>query len=120
MAVTKTSLVDSVLRRVHLKPRKKRKRQLFLFPELDYTPLTRKRANELVEATLELMKQTIEKGEDLKIYGFGKFQVRFRWARKARDPQTGKPIVIPSNRTVVFKCSQTLRSKLNPSPKGDL
>jgi integration host factor subunit alpha len=119
MSVTKTSLVDSVLERVHLHTRKKRRRQLFLFPELDYTPLTRKRANELVEAALEIMKQALEKGEDIKIVGFGKFQVRFRWPRKARDPQTGKPIIIPSNRTVVFRCSQKLRKKLNTPTKTE-
>lgn len=113
MSVTKTSLVNSVLERVHLKPRQKRRRQLYLFPELDYTPLTRKRANELVESLIEIMKQTLQKGEDIRIYGFGKFHVRFRWARKARDLGTGKPIIIPSNHTVVFKCSPKLRKKLN-------
>jgi len=87
MTVTKKDLVNSVIDKVHFMNRRKRKGQQSLFPELDYTPLTRKRATELVNATLEIVKGALERGNDIRIYGFGSFQTRFRWARPGRNPK---------------------------------
>ncbi|MBN2061782.1 MAG: integration host factor subunit alpha [Deltaproteobacteria bacterium] len=112
MTLTKKDIIESVINRVHLTNRK-RERQRFLFPELNYTLLKHKRAGELVDAVLEIMKSNLEKGENVLISGFGKFQVRFKWARKGRNPKTGKGIILKSRRTVVFHCSSTLKDRMN-------
>ena len=84
MSLNKKDLVNGVLEKVRFKPRKKKRTQQFLFPELDYIPLSRKRATQLVDTTLDLVKRALERGEDVRIYGFGAFRVRFRWARRGR------------------------------------
>jgi integration host factor subunit alpha len=43
------------------------------------------------------------------ITGFGKFQVKFKWARKGRNPRTGEQIVLESRRVVTFHASRRLR-----------
>lgn len=93
--------------------RKYRDRQWFLFPEFYYEPLKRKRAREMVDSLFEIMMKNLEKGDYVLISGFGKFQVKFRWARKGRNPKTAEHIFIPSRRTVKFKCSDKLKRKLN-------
>jgi len=48
------------------------------------------------------------------ISGFGKFNVKFKWARKGRDPRTGESIILDSRRIVTFQASQKLKAKMNP------
>ncbi len=115
MTLTKKDLANAVIEHVHFKPRKKRKgQQQFLFPELDYTPLSRKRATQLVNTTLEIVKHALERGDDVRIYGFGSFRSRFKWARAGRNPQTGEPIVISSRRSISFRTFSRLKRRLNP------
>ena len=116
MTLTKKDLVNGVIERVHLKPRRKRIRQQFLFPELDYTPLSRKRATDLVNATLEIVKQALERGDEVRIHGFGVFRSRFKWARRGRHPRTGAPIVLSSRRAISFRAFSRLRRRLNEGP----
>jgi integration host factor subunit alpha len=117
MTQTKTDLVKGVIEEVHLKNPKKQ-RQQFLFPELDYAILTKKLATEYVDALFEIMKQTLEKGEHVLISGFGKFQVKFKWARKGRNPKTGEDIILNSRRIVTFQCSSKLKGKINRREDG--
>ncbi|MFW6237040.1 MAG: integration host factor subunit alpha [Desulfosudaceae bacterium] len=77
------------------------------------TGLPRKRCDELVEDLLELIKSTLEKGEDLMISGFGKFCVKHKSERKGRNPATGQDLMLSSRNVVTFKCSQSLREKIN-------
>ena len=111
MALNKEDLSKSVMETVRLKKPKKDKQQL-LFPEFGYTHLTKKRATELVDATFEIMKKALERGDQVLISGFGKFKVKFKWARKGRNPKTGERIVLDSRRIVNFQCSLKLRDKL--------
>lgn len=113
MALTKKDLVDYVIDKVHIMNRKKRKGQQLLFPELDYTPLTRKRATRLVESTLEIMKHALEKGDEVRIRGFGRFFTRFSWARRRRNPRTGEFIIVNSRRYVLFRTSSRLKEIVN-------
>lgn len=113
MALTKTELAKSLVGKIHLKKQKKERQQL-LFPELDYAVLTRRRATKLVDTLFEIMKKILEKGEHVRISGFGKFQVKFKWARKGRNPQTGLPIILKSRRIVTFQYSPKLKEKMNP------
>ena len=114
MTLIKKDLVSGVIEKVRFKPRKKRKgQQQFLFPELDYTPLSRKRATDLVNTTLEIVKRALERGEDVRIHGFGTFQSRFKWARRGRHPRTGEPIVLNSRRSITFRAFSRLRRRVN-------
>jgi integration host factor subunit alpha len=111
VTLTKGDIVESVVEKVRMK-KPKRERQRFLFPEFGYQSLSKKRAAELVDATFEIIKKTLEKGDYLLISGFGKFKVRFKWARKGRNPRTGESIILDSRRTVTFQCSSKLKDKM--------
>ncbi|MDY6973608.1 MAG: integration host factor subunit alpha [Thermodesulfobacteriota bacterium] len=112
MTLTKADIVESVRDRVRFKSRRK-SRQQFLFPEMDCVFLSRRRAGEIVNTLFETIKKTLVSGEDVRIYGFGKFQVKFKWGRRGRNPQTGEMIILRSRRTVTFRSSPTLRGKMN-------
>jgi integration host factor subunit alpha len=111
MTVTKEGLVKSVVEKVRLK-RPRRERQQFLFPEFDYEPLPKKRAALAVDAIFEIIKKALEKGDPVLISGFGKFMVKFKWARKGRNPRTGEQIILESRRVVTFHCAPRLKEKL--------
>jgi integration host factor subunit alpha len=70
---------------------------------------------ELVESLLELIKSSLESGDDVLISGFGKFCVKHKQARKGRNPATGEDAILPARRVVTFKCSGKLREKVNGS-----
>ena len=112
MTLRKAELVQSVMQNVH-PTQSKGDRQQPLFPELHYKALNRKRSRELVNGLFEIIKETLENGENVLIAGFGKFQVRFKWARNGRNPQTGEKIILKSRRTVTFRCSPKLKEKIN-------
>ncbi len=68
---------------------------------------------ELLEILLEIMKGTLEKGEDVLISGFGKFCVKDKQERRGRNPATGDDMILAQRRVVTFRCSHLLRSKIN-------
>ena len=112
MTLTKTDIVESVIDSVRFKRRRK-SRQQFLFPEMDCIFLSRRRAGEIVNTVFETIKAALVRGEDVRISGFGRFRVIFKWARKGRNPQTGEMIILRSRRTVTFRSSPKLREKIN-------
>ena len=69
----------------------------------------RKRAEEIVETLIEIMKRTLASGEDVMISGFGKFQVKEKQERRGRNPATGEDLILAPRRVVKFKCSGRLR-----------
>ena len=75
--------------------------------------LTRQDCSELVERTLELMAQALEKGEQVKLSGFGVFQVREKRARMGRNPKTGEPAAINPRRVISFRASQIMKSRVH-------
>jgi integration host factor subunit alpha len=79
----------------------------------DQLDLTKNRSAQLVESILEIMKTTLENGEDMLISGFGKFCVKDKRERRGRNPQTGEDLMLGSRRVVIFKCSKVLREKIN-------
>jgi len=113
--MTKADLINSVLQKIRFK-RPKRERQQYLFPEFNYDLLTKKRAAEIVDSTFEIIKESLEKGDPVLVPGFGKFKVRFKWARKGRNPKTGESIILDSRRVITFQCSPKLRSKMKTAP----
>jgi len=68
---------------------------------------------ELIETLLEIIKRTLESGEDVLVSGFGKFCVKTKHERRGRNPATGKDMVLEPRRVVTFKCSGKLRDKIN-------
>ncbi len=76
---------------------------------------TKAESAQIVETLFEIIKQTLEDGEDVLISGFGKFSVKQKNQRRGRNPQTGDPILLPPRRVVTFKCSGVLRDRINHS-----
>jgi len=74
---------------------------------------TKKESIDLVENVFSLMKGCLERGEDLKISGFGKFEVKNKNPRRGRNPQTGEALEISARRVLSFKPSQLLRAAVN-------
>ncbi len=73
----------------------------------------KKESAELVESVFRIMKQTLEKGENLKISGFGSLIVKSKADRRGRNPQTGETITIEARRVLRFKPSNVLRDAIN-------
>ena len=71
----------------------------------------------LVESVFEIMKNTLENGEDILISGFGKFCIKGKRDRRGRNPWTGEDMMLGSRRIVTFKCSGALKDRLNGSGK---
>ena len=61
----------------------------------------------------ETMKDTLSKGEKIKISGFGNFVVREKRSRMGRNPQTGESMEISARRVLTFRPSQVLKADLN-------
>jgi len=77
------------------------------------TGFAKKDAIELVELFFETMKDALESGEELKISGFGKFEVKQKTDRRGRNPQTGEEINIESRKILTFKASTMLKDRVN-------
>lgn len=74
---------------------------------------SKKEAAEVVELVFDLIKETLENGEKIKLSGFGNFEVRRKRKRVGRNPQTGEVIEIAARRVLTFKPSQLLKDALN-------
>jgi len=74
---------------------------------------TKKKSVDIIESLLEIIKGTLEKGDDVLISGFGKFCVKEKNKRRGRNPATGDDLLLRERRVVTFKCSGKLRNKIN-------
>ena len=92
MTLTKAQMIDSIYRQVDL-------------------PKTR--STQVVQSLLEIIKKTLEDGEDVLITGFGKFSVKDKRRRRGRNPQTGEDLMLAERRVVTFRCSGRLRDRIN-------
>ena len=77
---------------------------------------TQRKAHETIEILLELIKRSLESGENVLISGFGKFCVKNKKKRRGRNPATGKDLIIAPRKVVKFKWSGKLKEKLNTKP----
>ena len=75
--------------------------------------MSKKESADVVEAVFETIKDTLERGEKIKISGFGNFEVKSKEERVGRNPQTGQEIKIAPRRVLTFKPSQVLRTAVN-------
>jgi integration host factor subunit alpha len=74
---------------------------------------SKKDATDVVEATFDIIKSCLERGEKVKISGFGNFVVNTKRPRKGRNPQTGDEIIIVGRKVLTFKASQIMKKTLN-------
>ena len=75
--------------------------------------VSKKESADLIEMIFETMKDTLSKGEKIKISGFGNFVVREKRSRTGRNPQTGQAMEITARRVLTFRPSQVLKADLN-------
>ena len=92
MALTKNQIVDSIQ---------------------DSLGFPRNRSVQLTETLLELVKKTLESGEDIMVSGFGKFCVKEKSMRRGRNPATGEDMMLDKRKVVTFTCSGKLRERIN-------
>ncbi len=71
------------------------------------------KCTELFEVLLEIIKKSLENGEDVMVSGFGKFCVNDKKERRGRNPATGGGLMLDKRRVITFKCSQGLRKKVD-------
>jgi len=96
MTLTKADLIDSMYNQVGL---------------------SKPKSAEVVDSLLEIIKQTLENGEDILISGFGKFCVKEKRKRRGRNPATEEDLMLDARRVVTFRCSGLLKDKLNTGKK---
>jgi integration host factor subunit alpha len=70
-------------------------------------------SSEIVETLLEIIKRTLESGEDVMISNFGKFCIKEKWERRGRNPSTGDSMMLAPRKVVTFRSSGKLREKIN-------
>lgn len=75
--------------------------------------MTKKDAEQLVEIVFDSIVSTLNKGEKIELRGFGSFRVRYRNARKGRNPKTGEAVSIPAKRVAYFKPGKDLKELIN-------
>ncbi len=74
---------------------------------------TNNKSAELVELILEIIKRSLDSGEDVMISGFGRFNVKEKNQRKGRNPATGDSMMLSKRKVVTFRSSGVLRDKIN-------
>jgi|SRR3989338_2509456 len=79
---------------------------------------SKKEASDLVELVFDLVKESLEQNQKIKISGFGNFVVRQKKARVGRNPQTGNSITISARKVLTFRPSQVLKNALNTGHSG--
>lgn len=80
-----------------------------LFEELG---LNKREAKEMVDLFFEEVRTALEKGEQVKLSGFGNFDLRTKKERPGRNPKTGEEIPITARRVVTFRPGQKLRARV--------
>lgn len=81
----------------------------FLFEKLD---INKQDIKELIEIFFEEVRKSLEKGEEVKLSGFGNFCLRDKKERPGRNPKTGENVFISARRVVIFKAGQKLRNRV--------
>jgi len=74
--------------------------------------LTKKESAQIVESVLNVICDSLEQGDNVKLSGFGHFIVRQKHARRGRNPKTGQDLTIAPRSVVTFRASPLLKVKL--------
>jgi len=97
MKVTKTHIIDSL----H-----------------EQNGFSKEEAARVLDSLFEIVKKTLEGGEDVLISRFGRFCVKDKRKRAGRNPRSGEPMDLDARRIVTFKCSRVLRDRINRDLKA--
>ena len=81
--------------------------------------LNKREAKEMVELFFEKIRTALEKGEQVKLSGFGNFDLREKKQRPGRNPKTGEEIPITARRVVTFRPGQKLKSRVEAYAGSD-
>ena len=76
------------------------------------TGLSKKDAEKALNATLDIITETLTAGDKVQLVGFGGFETKKREARMGRNPKTKESIEIPASRVPVFKAGKALKDKV--------
>ena len=76
----------------------------------DQIGLNKRESKDMIDAFFDLIADRLVDGTDVRISGFGNFQIRTKAARPGRNPRTGEPIAIEARRVVTFHASQKLKA----------
>lgn len=79
---------------------------------------SKKDVTEVVEFVFETIKDSLEKGDNVKVSGFGNFVIRQKRARRGRNPQTGEALTITARKVLTFKPSHILKDAVNAETEG--
>jgi integration host factor subunit alpha len=84
----------------------------------DQVGLNKREAKEMVETFFDEVRDALEKGDSVKLSGFGNFQLREKPQRPGRNPKTGEEMPISARRVVTFHASQKLKAMVEESHAG--
>ncbi len=74
--------------------------------------LNKRESKDMVEAFFDLISESLVDGNDVKVSGFGNFQIRAKATRPGRNPRTGEPVAIEARRVVTFHASPKLKEQV--------
>ncbi len=80
--------------------------------------LTKTFARELVDSVFGMITSAAQKGEEVSLFGFGRFKVAERAARKGRNPRTGEAVKIAASKNLKFSPARSLKASLNAKRKS--
>jgi integration host factor subunit alpha len=92
MSLTKVDIIDSIYEKLGI---------------------PKKECIHIVESVFEIIKDDLDKGNDVMISGFGKWTVKAKKKRKGRNPQTGEELMIAARKVVTFRPSHVLKGTVN-------
>ena len=78
----------------------------------DNIGLNKREAKDMVDALFDIITGHLVSGDDVKITGFGNFQIRSKSSRPGRNPRTGEPVPIEARRVVTFHASPKLKEQV--------
>ncbi len=79
----------------------------------DEIGLNKREAKELVDSFFDNIKRLLSQGQEIKLSGFGNFQLKNKSSRPGRNPRTGENVEITARRVVTFKSGQKLKESVN-------
>lgn len=82
--------------------------------------LNKREAKDMVETFFDEIRNALERGESVKLSGFGNFQLRDKPQRPGRNPKTGEEIPITARRVVTFHASQKLKGMVEDASRQPL
>ena len=80
--------------------------------------LNKRESKDMIDAFFDLIAESLVNGQDVKISGFGNFQIRTKAPRPGRNPRTGEAIPIEARRAVTFHASHKLKELIQGEPSG--